>query len=147
MLQRSHTRPNVLIPLVSTANSTNNDSVAKTRTQLNRQLTQGKKLPWPPFGSQWYAGCTTLIIGNSLKAGIRASPAICGLADIDVVQDSSRSMLSNRFSRMRTARSRDQGRLLQDLVLGSPNLFSPSLLLRASRPNCELLNYYLSEHF
>jgi hypothetical protein len=28
---------------------------------------------WPPFGSQWYAGCTTLIIGNSLKAGIRAS--------------------------------------------------------------------------
>ncbi|KUM63926.1 hypothetical protein ACN42_g3198 [Penicillium freii] len=44
---------------------------AKTRTQLNRQLTQGQKLPWPPFGSQWYAGCTTLIIGNSLKAGIR----------------------------------------------------------------------------
>jgi len=44
---------------------------AKTRTQLNRQLADGKKLPWPPFGSQWYAGCTTLIIGNSLKAGIR----------------------------------------------------------------------------
>ncbi|CAI7591503.1 unnamed protein product [Penicillium bialowiezense] len=44
---------------------------AKTRTQLNRQLAQGQKLPWPPFGSQWYAGCTTLIIGNSLKAGIR----------------------------------------------------------------------------
>ncbi|CAG7998583.1 unnamed protein product [Penicillium nalgiovense] len=44
---------------------------AKTRTQLNRQLTPGQKLPWPPFGSQWYAGCTTLIIGNSLKAGIR----------------------------------------------------------------------------
>ncbi|KAJ5328991.1 Mitochondrial carrier protein [Penicillium brevicompactum] len=44
---------------------------AKTRTQLNRQLAHGQKLPWPPFGSQWYAGCTTLIIGNSLKAGIR----------------------------------------------------------------------------
>ncbi|KAL2816855.1 mitochondrial carrier domain-containing protein [Aspergillus cavernicola] len=44
---------------------------AKTRTQLNRRLPDGKKLPWPPFGSQWYAGCTTLIIGNSLKAGIR----------------------------------------------------------------------------
>jgi len=45
--------------------------VAKTRTQLNRRLAEGQKLPWPPFGKQWYAGCTTLIIGNSLKAGIR----------------------------------------------------------------------------
>ncbi|CAK7230147.1 hypothetical protein SBRCBS47491_007487 [Sporothrix bragantina] len=44
---------------------------AKTRTQLNRRLEAGKKLPWPPFGAQWYAGCTTLIIGNSAKAGIR----------------------------------------------------------------------------
>ncbi|KAJ5162450.1 hypothetical protein N7492_007842 [Penicillium capsulatum] len=44
---------------------------AKTRTQLNRRLPDGQKLPWPPFGRQWYAGCTTLIIGNSLKAGIR----------------------------------------------------------------------------
>ncbi|KAK4456690.1 Tricarboxylate transport protein [Cladorrhinum samala] len=44
---------------------------AKTRTQLNRRLAEGQKLPWPPFGSQWYAGCTTLIIGNSMKAGIR----------------------------------------------------------------------------
>ncbi|KAI9694293.1 MAG: hypothetical protein M1820_009052 [Bogoriella megaspora] len=44
---------------------------AKTRTQLNRRLPDGKKLPWPPFGSQWYAGCTTLIIGNSIKAGVR----------------------------------------------------------------------------
>ncbi|KAL4783968.1 mitochondrial carrier domain-containing protein [Aspergillus varians] len=44
---------------------------AKTRSQLNRRLTETKKLPWPPFGKQWYAGCTTLIIGNSLKAGIR----------------------------------------------------------------------------
>lgn len=44
--------------------------VAKTRTQLNRRLPDGQKLPWPPFGKAWYAGCTTLIIGNSLKAGI-----------------------------------------------------------------------------
>ncbi|TLS23339.1 uncharacterized protein PpBr36_06616 [Pyricularia pennisetigena] len=44
---------------------------AKTRTQLNRNLAEGQKLPWPPFGKQWYAGCTTLIIGNSAKAGIR----------------------------------------------------------------------------
>ncbi|KAF2752256.1 mitochondrial tricarboxylate transporter-like protein [Sporormia fimetaria CBS 119925] len=44
---------------------------AKTRTQLNRRLPTGQKLPWPPFGREWYAGCTTLIIGNSLKAGIR----------------------------------------------------------------------------
>jgi len=44
---------------------------AKTRTQLNRRLAEGQKLPWPPFGAQWYAGCTTLIIGNSAKAGIR----------------------------------------------------------------------------
>ncbi|EFE37748.1 hypothetical protein TRV_07587 [Trichophyton verrucosum HKI 0517] len=44
---------------------------AKTRTQLNRRLADGKKLPWPPFGRAWYAGCTTLIIGNSIKAGVR----------------------------------------------------------------------------
>ncbi|KAK0517128.1 hypothetical protein JMJ35_000283 [Cladonia borealis] len=44
---------------------------AKTRTQLNRRLPDGQKLGWPPFGKAWYAGCTTLIIGNSLKAGIR----------------------------------------------------------------------------
>jgi len=44
---------------------------AKTRVQLNQRLTDGKKLPWPPFGPQWYAGCTTLIIGNSIKAGVR----------------------------------------------------------------------------
>jgi hypothetical protein len=50
--------------------------VAKTRTQLNRRLAEGKKLPWPPFGRAWYAGCTTLVIGNSLKAGIRTSPPI-----------------------------------------------------------------------
>lgn len=44
---------------------------AKTRSQLNRRLAAGQKLPWPPFGKQWYAGCTTLIVGNSAKAGIR----------------------------------------------------------------------------
>lgn len=44
---------------------------AKTRTQLNQRLAQGQRLPWPPFGRQWYAGCTTLIIGNSIKAGVR----------------------------------------------------------------------------
>ncbi|RKL21664.1 hypothetical protein BFJ68_g1976 [Fusarium oxysporum] len=44
---------------------------AKTRSQLNRRLAEGQKLPWPPFGKQWYAGCTTLIIGNAAKAGIR----------------------------------------------------------------------------
>ncbi|KAI0397941.1 mitochondrial carrier [Xylariaceae sp. FL0594] len=44
---------------------------AKTRTQLNRRLAAGEKVPWPPFGRQWYAGCTTLIIGNSTKAAIR----------------------------------------------------------------------------
>lgn len=44
---------------------------AKTRTQLNRRLAEGQKLPWPKFGPQWYAGCTTLIIGNAIKAGVR----------------------------------------------------------------------------
>ena len=44
---------------------------AKTRIQLNQRLPSGQKLPFPPFGKQWYAGCTTLIIGNSIKAGVR----------------------------------------------------------------------------
>ncbi|KAI0206568.1 mitochondrial carrier [Astrocystis sublimbata] len=46
---------------------------AKTRTQLDRKLASAgaAKQPWPPFGPQWYAGCTTLIIGNSAKAAIR----------------------------------------------------------------------------
>lgn len=44
----------------------------KTRSQLNRRLPDSKKLGWPRFPSrEWYAGCTTLIIGNSLKAGVR----------------------------------------------------------------------------
>jgi solute carrier family 25 (mitochondrial citrate transporter), member 1 len=45
---------------------------AKTRSQLNRRLPDQKKIPWPRFPSkEWYAGCTTLIIGNSIKAGVR----------------------------------------------------------------------------
>ncbi len=45
---------------------------AKTRTQLNRRLPSEQKLPWPRFPSkEWYAGCTTLILGNSIKAGVR----------------------------------------------------------------------------
>ena len=45
---------------------------AKTRSQLNRRLPDSEKLPWPRFPSkEWYAGCTTLIIGNSIKAGVR----------------------------------------------------------------------------
>lgn len=58
-----------LVP--ETESLTDVDAVAKTRTQLNRRLPDGQKLGWPPFGKAWYAGCTTLIIGNSLKAGIR----------------------------------------------------------------------------
>lgn len=45
---------------------------AKTRSQLNQRLPTSKKLPWPKFPSrEWYAGCTTLIVGNSIKAGVR----------------------------------------------------------------------------
>ena len=44
---------------------------AKTRSQLNRRLPDGQKLPRPKFDAQWYAGCTTLIIGNAIKAGVR----------------------------------------------------------------------------
>lgn len=44
----------------------------KTRSQLNRRLPDSKKLPWPPFPSKaWYTGCTTAIVGNSAKAGVR----------------------------------------------------------------------------
>ncbi|KAH8428903.1 uncharacterized protein LDX57_006577 [Aspergillus melleus] len=44
---------------------------AECTVSTDPRLHDSKKLPWPPFGKQWYAGCTTLIIGNSLKAGIR----------------------------------------------------------------------------
>ncbi|KAF8250220.1 mitochondrial carrier [Wilcoxina mikolae CBS 423.85] len=44
---------------------------AKTRAQLNKRSGTGKKLPWPRFGKEWYAGCTTAIVGNSIKAGVR----------------------------------------------------------------------------
>ncbi|KAJ0272569.1 hypothetical protein COL26b_001514 [Colletotrichum chrysophilum] len=63
--------PTVLRSIIAGSTAGALEIVAKTRSQLNRQLADGKKLPWPPFGKQWYAGCTTLIIGNSLKAGIR----------------------------------------------------------------------------
>lgn len=64
------------------SSKTNPDvSVAKTRSQLNRRLPDGKKLPWPKFGPQWYAGCTSLIIGNSFKAGIRESSIDPGSLD------------------------------------------------------------------
>lgn len=44
----------------------------KTRSQLNRRLPDSKKLPWPPFPSrEWYTGCTTAIVGNAVKAGVR----------------------------------------------------------------------------
>lgn len=55
----------------TTTTYTLKQTVAKTRSQLNRRLADGKKLPFPPFGAQWYAGCTTLVIGNAVKAGVR----------------------------------------------------------------------------
>ncbi|KIX94346.1 uncharacterized protein Z520_10056 [Fonsecaea multimorphosa CBS 102226] len=63
---------------------------AKTRVQLNRSLPSAQKLGWPPFPSrEWYAGCTTLMVGNSLKAGIRF-----------VVYDAYKSLLSDRNGRI-----------------------------------------------
>jgi hypothetical protein len=67
---------NIISPLLLLTKPPNLHIVAKTQTQLNRRLPDGKKLPWPPFGKQWYAGCTTLIIGNSLKAGISRLPML-----------------------------------------------------------------------
>lgn len=61
----------LLSSIIQTRRLTAVNPVAKTRTQLNRRLPDAQKLGWPPFGKAWYAGCTTLIIGNSLKAGIR----------------------------------------------------------------------------
>ena len=70
--QQSPTLPNVSPPMAPSTEAHVNlkKKVAKTRSQLNRRLPDGAKLAWPPFGKAWYAGCTTLIIGNSLKAGI-----------------------------------------------------------------------------
>ncbi|KAL8833459.1 MAG: hypothetical protein Q9170_004268 [Blastenia crenularia] len=64
-------KPSALRSIIAGSTAGAVEIVAKTRTQLNRRLPDGKKLGWPPFGRAWYAGCTTLIIGNSLKAGIR----------------------------------------------------------------------------
>ncbi|PQE14436.1 tricarboxylate transport protein [Rutstroemia sp. NJR-2017a BBW] len=64
-------RPSALRSIIAGSTAGAVEIVAKTRTQLNRRLPESGKLPWPPFGKAWYAGCTTLIIGNSLKAGIR----------------------------------------------------------------------------
>ena len=72
-IQESHILPSVSRPAaVSTAPPLiDTHAVAKTRIQLNRNLPAEKQLGWPKFGRQWYAGCSTLVIGNSLKAGIR----------------------------------------------------------------------------
>jgi hypothetical protein len=90
--QQSHTLPSVRCPPIAAAlPTTDHCTVAKTRSQLNRRLTDGKKLPWPPFGKQWYAGCTTLIIGNSIKAGISMWAAFAGRS----------SWLTSRLHRIR----------------------------------------------
>ncbi|KAI4185522.1 MAG: hypothetical protein L6R41_004067 [Letrouitia leprolyta] len=68
---RDKFKPSALRSIIAGSTAGAVEIVAKTRTQLNRRLPDGKKLGWPPFGKAWYAGCTTLIIGNSLKAGIR----------------------------------------------------------------------------
>ncbi|PQE13363.1 tricarboxylate transport protein [Rutstroemia sp. NJR-2017a BVV2] len=69
--ERPKQRPSALRSIIAGSTAGAVEIVAKTRTQLNRRLPESGKLPWPPFGKAWYAGCTTLIIGNSLKAGIR----------------------------------------------------------------------------
>ncbi|EPX73817.1 citrate transporter [Schizosaccharomyces octosporus yFS286] len=42
---------------------------AKTRFQLHRKVEGLNKLP--RFGLEWYKGCSTVVIGNSLKAAVR----------------------------------------------------------------------------
>jgi hypothetical protein len=53
---------------------------AKTRSQLNRRLPASQALGWPRFPSrEWYTRCTTMIVGNAVKAGVREyliTPAI-----------------------------------------------------------------------
>ncbi|KAL7272731.1 hypothetical protein RUND412_004447 [Rhizina undulata] len=76
--ERSKEKPSVARSLIAGATAgaveiaiTYPAEFAKTRSQLNRRLPSGEKLPWPKFGKEWYAGCTTAIIGNSVKAGVR----------------------------------------------------------------------------
>ncbi|OLL22174.1 putative mitochondrial carrier [Neolecta irregularis DAH-3] len=45
---------------------------AQARLQLdNLDRKQGKGAKLPPFGREWYVGCSTVMVGNALKAGIR----------------------------------------------------------------------------
>lgn len=98
--------------------------VAKTRTQLNRRLPEGKKLPWPAFGAQWYAGCTTLVVGNSAKAGIRASFVVSPQRDMgykgettaEHAQDSSPLTSTSTCSRTPTGSCRVRGRCSRALA-------------------------------
>lgn len=45
--------------------------VAKTHSQLNRRLGASAKVPRPPFGLSWYAGCPSAIAGNAAKVAVR----------------------------------------------------------------------------
>ncbi|SZF03699.1 unnamed protein product [Blumeria hordei] len=118
-LQSPKDKPNVLRSIIagSTAGAveiaiTYPAEFAKTRTQLNRRLVQSAQLPWPPFGKQWYAGCTTLIVGNSLKAGIRF-----------VAYDQYRTMLldaNGNISRSRTVMAGFGAGLTESLLAVTP---------------------------
>ncbi|CCU75720.1 mitochondrial tricarboxylate transporter [Blumeria hordei DH14] len=118
-LQSPKDKPNVLRSIIagSTAGAveiaiTYPAEFAKTRTQLNRRLVQSAQLPWPPFGKQWYAGCTTLIVGNSLKAGIRF-----------VAYDQYRTMLQDangNISRSRTVMAGFGAGLTESLLAVTP---------------------------
>ncbi len=115
--------------------------VAKTRIQLNRRLADSAKLPWPPFGAAWYAGCTTLIIGNSLKAGIRTLPTICYILQehvADMNQDLWRSINTSLCYKMPTGISPAQERSSQVLARGSRSHCWLLRRLRVSRPHCML---------
>lgn len=51
---------------------------AKTRSQLNRNLPDSMKQALPPFPSrEWYTGCTSLMVGNAVKAAVRESHFYC----------------------------------------------------------------------
>ncbi|KAJ5819673.1 hypothetical protein N7474_005264 [Penicillium riverlandense] len=45
---------------------------AKTRTQLNRRLAEGQKLPFPPFGKQWQGFVSLLVWLRRAAVGSRA---------------------------------------------------------------------------